>query len=308
MPVKRLVSVCATLLILGLAVLLVRTLWLHYMDSPWTRDGRVRADIINIAPDVAGLVVEVAVHDNQRVAVGDLLLRIDPAHYRMAVQQAEALVAARKAALAMRQVNARRRADMDDLVVSRESREDAGHLSAIALAEYQQALALLDAARLDLQRTEVRATAAGYITNLSVFEGDYASTGEPSMALVDSDSFYVNGYFEETRLPRIRLGAPVEMRMMSGERLRGHVDSIARGIYDRDNPQSRELTADVNPTFNWVRLAQRVPVRIHLDEVPAGLQLAAGMTCTVVVEETAGQAADAEGRNGLLQDGLLFER
>lgn len=305
MPVKRLVSVCATLLILGLAVLLVRTLWLHYMDSPWTRDGRVRADIINIAPDVAGLVVEVAVHDNQRVAVGDLLLRIDPAHYRMAVQQAEALVAARKAALAMRQVNARRRADMDDLVVSRESREDAGHLSAIALAEYQQALALLDAARLDLQRTEVRATAAGYITNLSVFEGDYASTGEPSMALVDSDSFYVNGYFEETRLPHIRLGAPVEMRMMSGERLRGHVDSIARGIYDRDNPQSRELTADVNPTFNWVRLAQRVPVRIHLDEVPAGLQLAAGMTCTVVVEETAGQAADAEGRNGLLQDGLL---
>ncbi|VXC46978.1 undecaprenyl pyrophosphate phosphatase [Pseudomonas sp. 8AS] len=308
MPVKRFVSVCATLLILGLAVLLVRTLWLHYMDSPWTRDGRVRADIINIAPDVAGLVVEVAVHDNQRVAVGDLLLRIDPAHYRMAVQQAEALVAARKAALAMRQVNARRRAEMDDLVVSRESREDAGHLSAIALAEYQQALALLDAARLDLQRTEVRATAAGYITNLSVFEGDYASTGEPSMALVDSNSFYVNGYFEETRLPRIRLGAPVEMRMMSGERLRGHVDSIARGIYDRDNPQSRELTADVNPTFNWVRLAQRVPVRIHLDEVPAGLQLAAGMTCTVVVEEAAGQAVDAEGPNGLLQDGLLFER
>lgn len=303
MPVKRLVSVCATLLILGLAVLLVRTLWLHYMDSPWTRDGRVRADIINIAPDVAGLVVEVAVHDNQRVAVGDLLLRIDPAHYRMAVQQAEALVAARKAALAMRQVNARRRAEMDDLVVSRESREDAGHLSAIALAEYQQALALLDAARLDLQRTEVRATAAGYITNLSVFEGDYASTGEPSMALVDGDSFYVNGYFEETRLPRIRLGAPVEMRMMSGERLRGHVDSIARGIYDRDNPQSRELTADVNPTFNWVRLAQRVPVRIHLDELPAGLQLAAGMTCTVVVEEAAEQPANAGG-----QDGLLFER
>lgn len=308
MPVKRLVSVCATLLILGLAVLLVRTLWLHYMDSPWTRDGRVRADIINIAPDVAGLVVEVAVHDNQRVAVGDLLLRIDPAHYQMAVQQAEALVAARKAALAMRQVNARRRAEMDDLVVSRESREDAGHLSAIALAKYQQALALLDAARLDLQRTEVRATAAGYITNLSVFEGDYASTGEPSMALVDSDSFYVNGYFEETRLPRIRLGAPVEMRMMSGERLRGHVDSIARGIYDRDNPQSRELTADVNPTFNWVRLAQRVPVRIHLDELPAGLQLAAGMTCTVVVEEAAEQAENAEGQDGLRQDGLLFER
>ena len=285
MSSKRLVSVCATLLLFGLAVLLVRSLWLHYMDAPWSRDGRVRADIINIAPDVAGLVVEVAVRDNQQVAKGDLLLRIDPAHYRLAVQQAEALLAARQAALAMRTVNARRRADMDDLVVSRESREDAGHLAAAALAEYRQAQAQLEAARLDLQRTEVRATVAGYITNLSVFVGDYVRVGEASMALVDSGSFYVNGYFEETRLPRIRVGAPVQLRMMSGERLRGHVDSIARGIYDRDNPQSRELTADVNPTFNWVRLAQRVPVRIQLDEVPPGLQLAAGMTCTLVVGE-----------------------
>ncbi len=285
MSSKRLVSVCATLLLFGLAVLLVRSLWLHYMDAPWSRDGRVRADIINIAPDVAGLVVEVAVRDNQQVAKGDLLLRIDPAHYRLAVQQAEALLAARQAALAMRTVHARPRADMDALVVSRESREDAGHLAAAALAEYRQAQAQLEAARLDLQRTEVRATAAGYITNLSVFVGDYVRVGEASMALVDSGSFYVNGYFEETRLPRIRVGAPVQLRMMSGERLRGHVDSIARGIYDRDNPQSRELTADVNPTFNWVRLAQRVPVRIQLDEVPPGLQLAAGMTCTLVVGE-----------------------
>ena len=282
---KKFFSLLATLLVLALAIWIGRTLWVHYMQTPWTRDGRVRADIINIAPDVAGLVVEVAVRDNQQVAKGDLLLRIDPAHYRLAVQQAEALLAARQAALAMRTVNARRRADMDDLVVSRESREDAGHLAAAALAEYRQAQAQLDAARLDLQRTEVRATAAGYITNLSVFVGDYVRVGEASMALVDSGSFYVNGYFEETRLPRIRVGAPVQLRMMSGERLRGHVDSIARGIYDRDNPQSRELTADVNPTFNWVRLAQRVPVRIQLDEVPPGLQLAAGMTCTLVVGE-----------------------
>lgn len=278
---KRLVSVCATLLICAVAVWLVRTLWLNYMDLPWTRDGRVRADIINIAPDVAGLVVEVAVHDNQAVKAGDLLLRIDPSHYRLAVQQAEALLASRKAALAMRQVNAARRAQMDDLVVSRESREDAGHLSAMALAEYQQAQAQLEAARLDLQRTEVRATADGYITNLSVFKGDYVRVGEASMALVDRHSFYVNGYFEETRLAHVKLGAPVKMRLMNGQILRGHVDSMARGIYERDNPQSHELTADVNPTFNWVRLAQRVPVRIRLDALPAGLELAAGMTCTV---------------------------
>jgi multidrug resistance efflux pump len=285
MSLKRIISVGATLLILTVAVVLVRTLWLHYMDSPWTRDGRVRADVINIAPDVAGLVADVRVRDNQIVKAGDLLLRIDPAHYQVAVKQAEALVAARKAALDMRKVNADRRADMDDLVVSRESREDAGHLAASALAEYHEAVAALDAAKLNLARTEVRAPVSGHITNLNVYKGDYAERGEASMALVDDSSFYVNGYFEETRLPHIKVGDRAELRLMSGERIGGHVDSIARGIYDRDNPESRELIADVNPTFNWVRLAQRVPVRIHLDDVPEGVLLAAGMTCTVVIGE-----------------------
>lgn len=301
MSLKRIISVGATLLILTLAVVLVRSLWLHYMESPWTRDGRVRADVINIAPDVAGLVADVMVRDNQKVEAGDLLLRIDPEHYRVAVKQAEALVAARKAALDMRKVNADRRADMDDLVVSRESREDAGHLADSALAEYQEAVAALDAAKLNLSRTEVRAPVSGHITNLNVYKGDFAERGEASMALVDDRSFYVNGYFEETRLPRIGVGDRAELRLMSGQRLTGHVDSIARGIYDRDNPESRELIADVNPTFNWVRLAQRVPVRIHLDEVPEGVLLAAGMTCTVVIGE-AGREPDTSG----LLNRLLF--
>ncbi|WP_271411347.1 efflux RND transporter periplasmic adaptor subunit [Pseudomonas sp. Q1-7] len=300
MSLKRIISVGATLLILALAVTLVRTLWQHYMDSPWTRDGRVRADVINIAPDVAGLVTEVRVRDNQQVEAGDLLMRIDPSHYEVAVKQAEALVAARKAALDMRRVNAERRAAMDDLVVSRESREDAGHLAAAAAADYQQALAALDAAKLDLARTAVRAPVSGHITNLNLYKGDYAQRGEASMALVDDRSFYVNGYFEETRLPAIRVGDPAELRLMSGARIRGHVDSIARGIYDRDNPQSRELIADVNPTFNWVRLAQRVPVRIHLDEVPEGVLLAAGMTCTVVIGERGGAPETSGFINGLL--------
>ena len=288
---KRIISVVATLLILALAVTLVHQLWQHYMESAWTRDGRVRADVINIAPDVAGLVVEVPVRDNQAVKAGDVLLRIDSSHYALAVSEAEAEVDAARAELDMRRLNARRRADMDDLVVSRESREDASHIANGAEARYRRALAQRDAARLDLERTEVRAPVDGYVTNLNIYRGDYARTGQASMALVDGRSFYVNGYFEETRLPRIHVGAKVEMRLMSGERLLGHVDSIARGIYDRDNPESRELVADVNPTFNWVRLAQRVPVRIHLDEVPEGLALSAGMTCTVVVDE--GQGGDA---------------
>ncbi|GAB3471458.1 efflux RND transporter periplasmic adaptor subunit [Azotobacter salinestris] len=280
---KRVISVVFTLLVAAVAAYIVRTLWVHYMDSPWTRDGRVRADVINIAPDVAGLVVEVAVKDNQQVRKGDLLLRIDDEHYRLALKQAEALVAARKAQLQMNEENAQRRTDLDALVVSRESRINASHLAHASQADYQEALAQLDLARLNLSRTEVRAPVDGYVTNLNVFEGDFANRGEPAMALVDSHSFYVYGYFEETRLPLIRIGDKAELRLMSGERLSGRVDSIARGIYDRDNPESRELVADVNPTFNWVRLARRIPVRIQIDEVPEGVTLAAGLTCTVIV-------------------------
>ncbi|WP_147471865.1 efflux RND transporter periplasmic adaptor subunit, partial [Pseudomonas cichorii] len=145
------------------------------------------------------------------------------------------------------------------------------------------AQARLAAAELNLSRTRVLASVDGYVTNLNVHRGDYARAGEAKMAVVDMNSFWVYGFFEETKLPHVHVNDPAEMQLMSGEVLKGHVESIARGIYDRDNPQSRELIADVNPTFNWVRLAQRVPVRIHLDQVPDGLLLAAGMTCTVVV-------------------------
>ncbi|MDF3840202.1 HlyD family secretion protein [Pseudomonas citronellolis] len=283
MTLKSVFSLLATLIILVVAVFIGRTLWVNYMDTPWTRDGRVRADIINVAPDVSGVVVEVPVRDNQQVKKGDLLMQIDPDHYRIAVKQAEAQVASRLATLKMRQLNARRRAAMDNEVVSRESLDDASNTAAAAEADYQQALAALDAAKLNLERTQVRASVDGYVTNLNVHRGDYARAGEAKMAVVDESSYWVYGYFEETKLPHIAVGDPAELQLMSGQRLKGHVESIARAIYDRDNPESRELVADVNPTFNWVRLAQRVPVRIHIDEVPEGVLLAAGITTTVIV-------------------------
>ncbi len=284
---KKFFSLIATLLVLAAAVVIGRQLWLHYMTTPWTRDGRVRADIINVAADVPGYVVDVPVRDNQRVKKGDLLIQIDPEHYALAVKQAQALVASRKATWDMRKVNAHRRADLDNLVISKESREDASNIASSALADYQQAQAALAAAELDLKRTRILATVDGYVTNLNVHKGDYARTGEAKMAVVDEHSFWVYGFFEETKLPHVKVGDPAELQMMSGERLSGHVESIARGIYDRDNPESRELIADVNPTFNWVRLAQRVPVRIHIDDVPQDFLLAAGTTCTVVVKPTA---------------------
>jgi multidrug resistance efflux pump len=131
----------------------------------------------------------------------------------------------------------------------------------------------------------------GYVTNLSVFRGDYATAGAAKLAIVDSHSFWVYGYFEETKLPHVRIGDQAEVRLMSGGTLQGHVESISRGIYDRDNPQSHELLADVNPTFNWVRLAQRVPVRVKIDAVPDGVVLAAGITCTVVVKPDANKSS-----------------
>ena len=282
---KKFFSLLATLLVLALAIWIGRTLWVHYMNTPWTRDGRVRADIINVAADVNGYVVGVPVKDNQLVKKGDVLLEIDPEHYQNVVKQAQSLVASRKATWEMRKVNAHRRADMDNLVISRENRDDASNIADSALADYQHALAQLDAAQLDLKRTKVLATVDGYVTNLNVHRGDYARVGDPKMAVIDKDSFWVYGFFEETKLPHIRVGDKADLQMMSGEVLKGHVESISRGIYDRDNPESRELVADVNPTFNWVRLAQRVPVRIHIDEIPDGFLLAAGTTCTVIVDQ-----------------------
>jgi RND family efflux transporter MFP subunit len=280
---KKLFSLLGTLVVVGVALLLGRLLWVNYMDTPWTRDGRVRADIINVAADVSGYVASVPVKDNQRVRKGDLLIQVDPAHYQVAVDQARALVAARKATWDMRKLNAKRRADLDAMVISKENQEDAGSVASQAQAQYQQAQAALAAAELNLARTRVVAQVDGYVTNLNVHAGDYARAGDAKMAVVDEHSFWVYGFFEETKLPHVHVGDVADMQMMSGETLHGHVESIARGIYDRDNPQSRELLADVNPTFNWVRLAQRVPVRIHLDEVPEGMLLAAGTTCTVVI-------------------------
>ncbi|ALE89562.1 MULTISPECIES: efflux RND transporter periplasmic adaptor subunit [Pseudomonas] len=284
---KKFFSLLATLLVLALAIWIGRTLWEHYMNTPWTRDGRVRADIINVAADVNGYVVGVPVKDNQLVKKGDVLLEIDPEHYEIVVKQAQSLVASRKATWEMRKVNAHRRADMDSMVISRENRDDASNIADSALADYQHALAQLDAAQLDLKRTKVLATVDGYVTNLNVHRGDYARVGDPKMAVIDMNSFWVYGFFEETKLPHIRVGDKADLQMMSGEVLKGHVESISRGIYDRDNPESRELVADVNPTFNWVRLAQRVPVRIHIDEIPDGFLLAAGTTCTVIVQQDA---------------------
>lgn len=282
---KRLLRIAITLALVVFAVILGHILWVRYMDSPWTRDGRIRADVVNIAPDVAGLVTEVAVRDNQFVHRGDLLFRIDAEHYRHAQAQAQAMVDQRKLMLEIKRGQAARRAALDDQVISRENREDTSLLAASAKAEYTAALALLEQAKLNIERTWVRSPVDGWVSNLLIRPGDFAQVGAAKLALIDQHSFWVNGYFEEYKLALIHAGDLAEIRLLGTDQLlKGHVESIARGITDRDNPTDVTLLANVNPSFNWVRLAQRVPVRISLDEIPKHIILVAGMTCAVIVK------------------------
>jgi len=271
-------------------------LWDHYQLAPWTRNGRVRADVVQVAPDVSGTVALVAVRDNQPVVAGELLFSIDEARLTLALQQAEAAVAAQRTiignqrlALAQAQRESRRNDELQGLVaqeVGEQSRlrvEQAKGGLLAAEAALRQAQVALDVARLNLQRARVRAPVAGRVTNLDLRQGAYATAGHPALALVADDSVYVEGYFEENKLSRIRLGDRVRVTPMDAGALEGTVDSIAAGIGDRDRSTGANLLPSVNPTFNWVRLAQRVPVRVKLDPLPADVRLVVGQTVSVEV-------------------------
>jgi multidrug resistance efflux pump len=267
-------------------------LWDYYLFSPWTRDARVQADVVDIAPDVAGFVTDLRVKDNQFVHKGDILFIVDRERYTRALANAEANVAALAAGKEMREHEAARRAKLSIIAISVEAREDAMLTANTAAATYQQAVAERSTAQLNLDRTVMRAPVNGFVTNLTLDVGQYASVGTRVMALIDSDSYRVTGYFEETKIPRLKPGEKVEIYLMGDALpLRGHVESISRGITDRDNPAGPEMLVAANPTFEWVRLAQRIPVRIHIDHVPRGVLVSAGMTCTAVVEAPARQWA-----------------
>jgi RND family efflux transporter MFP subunit len=248
---KRLLSIVTTLALVALAITLGRMLWGRYMDTPWTRDGRVRADVVNVASDVAGLVTEVAVRDNQFVHRGDLLFRVDDVHYLHVLAQAQAVVDELRLMLQMKRGQATRRIALDDQVISRENREDTDLLAASAKAEYAAAQAQLDQAKLNVERTVVRSPVDGWVSNLLIRPGDFTQIGVAKLALIDQHSFWIYGYFEEHKLPLIHVGDPAEIRLLGNKHLlKGHVESIARGITDWDNPTDVTLLANVNPSFN----------------------------------------------------------
>jgi multidrug resistance efflux pump len=289
---KTVARVLLTLVIVAAGCAGGYELWDYYLFSPWTRDARVQADVVDIAPDVAGFVEDLRVKDNQFVHKGDVLFIVDRERYTRALATAEANVAALAAGKEMRAHEAARRAQLSTIAISVEAREDAMLTANSAAATYQQAVAERSTAQLNLDRTVIRAPVNGFVTNLTLDVGQYASVGTRVMALIDSDSYRVTGYFEETKIPVVKPGYNVEIYLMGGAApLRGHVESVSRGITDRDNPAGPEMLVAANPTFEWVRLAQRIPVRIHIDHVPKGVLVSAGMTCTVVVDAPARQWA-----------------
>jgi multidrug resistance efflux pump len=270
---QRLLRAGLTLVVVVAAGFLVSALWRAYVVAPWTRDGRVSAQIVRIAPEVSGTVAEVSVADDQYVKRGEVLYRIDNASFALALAQAEAQVAAAEVSLRQKTEEARRRRGMESLVQ----------------AELRGARVTVDRAKLDLARTELRAPTDGYVTRLRLNKGDYAVAGQPNLALIDAHSFWITGYFEETKLRGIKPGAAAQIRLMGFDQvLPGRVASIGRGITDSNQQADAQGLPSVEPSFSWVRLAQRIPVRVEFDHVPHEVVLAAGMTGSIEVTPSAG--------------------
>jgi len=280
---KQVMSLIPTLAALAVAGVVSHHLWDYYVNSPWTRDGHVRADVWQVSPDVPGLITEVRVKDNEAVKKGQVLFVVDHARYELAVKQAEAALAGQKTVLAQARREAARSRSLSDLV-ARESLEESEAKVQQTQAGVEAAESALNLARLNLARTTIVSPVDGYVNDRAPHQGDYVHAGQPVLSVVDAGSVHVDGYFEETKLDKVQINQPVAVRVMGVSRsLRGHVQSVAAGIEDRDRSNGVNLLPNVNPTFNWVRLAQRIPVRIMLDEKPSDIRLIAGRTATVSV-------------------------
>jgi len=280
----RVIPLLITLAAIGIAVALGRAMWDAYMATPWTRDSAVRAYVVTMAPEVAGRIVEMRVIDNQFVHKGDLLMVIDPTDYRIALESAEAAVEQAKATAENAQAQADRRHQLSDLAVTVEGRQTYDTNALSTKAQHRQAIAQLDRARVNLERTQIRSPVNGWVTNLLAQKGNYVSIGHDVVSIIDADSYWLDAYFEETQLASVHEGDAAKIKLMGYSQIvEGEVVGVARGINVSNAQPNQQGLATVNPIFTWVRLAQRVPVRIRIKEVPNGVRLVAGLTATVQI-------------------------
>lgn len=287
---KKSIIIVLNLVILGGAAWFGYQKYQDYFNNPWTRDGQVRANIIKVAPRVSGPIVNVAITDNQRVQKGDLLFEIDPETYQVALAQAE--VALEQSIISSKG----KKIEYDRLLDIR--KKDKGAVSHKDLIRreiaYQESLLKIKAseeklksAKLNLSYTRVAASVDGFVSNLDIRTGTQAVANQPLLALIDENSFWVFGFFRENQLPQIKPGSDAQVTLMShpDTPLEATVDSIGWGIAPKDGTVGYNLLPNVNPVFQWIRLAQRIPVRISIKELPEGVHLRFGLSASIMVME-----------------------
>ena len=290
-------KIVATLLILTIAVLAALIIWDFYVASPWTRDGSVRVQVANVAPQVSGQITEIRIVDNQFVHRGDVLYVIDPFDFQVALDTKKAQRRQRAADVQVKRVQAERRAHLTDLATTPEEQQQYAGSATQAQAAFDAAQAEVAQADINLQRTQVRSPVNGYVTNLLLRVGDYAVAGTTNISVIDADSYWIDGYFEETKMAHICIGDRAEAKLMGyHDPIIGQVQTVTRGISVANAAPSTQGLPNVNPVYTWVRLAQRVPVRIRITHVPAGVPLVSGMTVTVTI-----RGAEARESGGWLQ-------
>jgi len=300
-PLLTIGRVVLTLLVVAFACLVIWRMVMYYMFAPWTRDGHIRADIVQIAPDVSGLIQQVQVRDNQPVKRGQVLFSIDQDRFKLALRQAQAAAADRQETLAQAQREYKRNRGLGNLVPG-EQLEESQSKVARAESALAEARVAVDAAQLNLDRSVIRSPVDGYVNDRAPRDREFVTAGRPVLSVVDSASFHIDGYFEETKLDGIHVGQRVDIRVIGDNaRLRGHVESIVAGIEDRDRTSGSNLLPNVNPAFSWVRLAQRIPVRIAFDEVPENFRMIAGRTATVSIIDDAKDSTKSPAKPEVVQ-------
>ncbi|HZC96603.1 MAG TPA: HlyD family secretion protein [Bradyrhizobium sp.] len=276
----------ATLLILGLAVLAALVIWDYYVTAPWTRDGSVRVQVASIAPQVSGQITEVRVVDNQFVHRGDVLYVIDPFDFQVALDTAKAQVEQKAADLQVKRQQAERQLHLSDLATTAEQQQIFVGIATQAQAAFDAAQQQLAQADINLKRTQVRSPVNGHVTNFLMRVGDYAHTGITNISVIDADSYWIDGYFDETKMAHVCVGDRAEATLMGyRDPIVGRVQTVTRGISVSNAASGTQGLPNVDPVYTWVRLAQRVPVRIRITDVPAGVPLVSGMTATVTIRD-----------------------
>jgi multidrug resistance efflux pump len=287
----------ASLAIAVVAIAMALVIWDYYVTAPWTRDGRVRVQVASVAPQVSGQITELRVGDNQYVHKGEVLYVIDPFDFEVALRAGKAQAQQRAADLQVKQVQSERRQRLSEIATTPEEQQTFAGSAVQARAAFDAAQQQVAQAEINLRRTQVRSPVNGYVTNLLMRVGDFAHQGGVNISIIDTDSYWVDAYFEETKLARVCIGDRVEAKLMGyAQPILGHVASVTRGIGVSDAAAGAQGLPNVNPVFTWVRLAQRVPVRVAIDQVPAGVPLVSGLSATATINE---EVTDTHGQSWL---------